>query len=571
MPDTDNTIKEEDLIKLPELIDMPELGQSDICKMLYESFKSSITSSQDSTNWSEHFKKYVEIQTSNMSYNLASPIANAIGSGGPTEPQKEYFLNKGGDSMIGHLNALFGFSAGEKGQVFLKTVTVEEGETVIDKYISVETKLQIDSSNLYINENQLFNYYTNNFDESKVLEINNCNTINFLNANLITKGTLSIGDEDKRFYVSGESFTYQENDIYHAGNSNKSDVDWTMFNSNVYGNLSVEELSNLKGFVTSLGGVQFNYNDKVLFLIGNEEDPENIEIYGYINIAKDKSIKFSNKTVLHNIPGTEHIQLCNTGGDIILGKDDDGEEDNNGKIRLYNTLTTEQADHDLIDRYGNASFMNTIEIGFGFGDVLMSTAKESVIIHDKLRFRDEIGPYLKADLYGILSHAKYVDGEYEIEHDTSINIGKTITTYPDLTKRSESVFINTTTDFFMFNKPIESNSYLGIQESETRLYENMLHFSSISQLVGISDGIKHYGNSYFGGNLSSLQFSTGFAGEGWCIRKLVDTGNIELTTDELLVRKKLRVYELEVQNTRVINGSFWVSDSCSGDKVEVIN
>ena len=35
----------------------------------------------------------------------------------------------------------------------------------------------------------------------------------------------------------------------------------------------------------------------------------------------------------------------------------------------------------------------------------------------------------------------------------------------------------------------------------------------------------------------------------------------------LTVRKKMRVYELEVQKISVTNGSLWVSDSCSGDEV----
>ena len=48
------------------------------------------------------------------------------------------------------------------------------------------------------------------------------------------------------------------------------------------------------------------------------------------------------------------------------------------------------------------------------------------------------------------------------------------------------------------------------------------------------------------------------------------TGNATATFDELVIRKKMRVYELEVQKDSSTNGSLWISDSCSGDIVEKI-
>jgi len=49
------------------------------------------------------------------------------------------------------------------------------------------------------------------------------------------------------------------------------------------------------------------------------------------------------------------------------------------------------------------------------------------------------------------------------------------------------------------------------------------------------------------------------------------TGNISATFDDLTIRKKMRIYELEVQKQSVTNGSWWVSDACSGDLVEEIS
>ena len=82
--------------------------------------------------------------------------------------------------------------------------------------------------------------------------------------------------------------------------------------------------------------------------------------------------------------------------------------------------------------------------------------------------------------------------------------------------------------------------------------------------------MKYYGNAYLSDSIGSVAFSSGFAGSGWKIYKNQLTGNISATFDELTVRKKMRIYELEVQKQSVTNGSLWVSDACSGDVVEEI-
>ena len=89
--------------------------------------------------------------------------------------------------------------------------------------------------------------------------------------------------------------------------------------------------------------------------------------------------------------------------------------------------------------------------------------------------------------------------------------------------------------------------------------------------MSATDGVKHFGNAYFIDSLGSERFSSGFAGYGWTILKNLTTGNIAATFDELTIRKKMRIYELEVQKNSVTNGALWVSDSCSGDSVFKIN
>ncbi|MCB6281491.1 hypothetical protein LI300_23655, partial [Phocaeicola vulgatus] len=82
------------------------------------------------------------------------------------------------------------------------------------------------------------------------------------------------------------------------------------------------------------------------------------------------------------------------------------------------------------------------------------------------------------------------------------------------------------------------------------------------------NGVKHYGNAYFVNDIGSVTFSSGFAGNGWGIIQNKLTGNTSATFDDLTIRKKMRIYELEVQKQSVTNGSWWVSDACSGDLVE---
>mgnify|MGYP003623876032 FL=1 len=72
-------------------------------------------------------------------------------------------------------------------------------------------------------------------------------------------------------------------------------------------------------------------------------------------------------------------------------------------------------------------------------------------------------------------------------------------------------------------------------------------------------------------DVSSEFFSSGFAGSGWAIHRNKTTGNTTVTIDELTVRKRMRVYELEVQKTSATNGALWISDSFSGDVVEKVS
>lgn len=539
------------------LIEMPDLISSEVCKNLYESFYANIKTSQDGrTDIS------LDTRIKNTAYNLAKPIAENISSSEPSEPQLATFVKKAGDSMTGRLGALFGIQLGEDGKIFLQTVKTIEEEQVVDSYISVEEKLKINSSNLIIDNKLLFNHYIDASTQTEHLKIDGGDLVDFLQSNIQTKGTLLVGvEKSKGLFVSPDIFTFAGGDIYYSGNSNKPEINWTMKDSVVAGNLNVSKETHLNGPTYSLQGIQLGAEGNVIASISLDE----LTLDGNINMGKSYSLKINGQKVI-SCPTDFHIQLSSIGGSLILG----GETTND--IRLWNTLKTEAGDHDLIDKFGRASFMNYFKAGYGYGNPLMSTYTESVIIHEKLRFRDSVGPYLNAGSCGLSLTANFLRSDSSnIIHKTGINYGKSSSIYADLSRNSETVFIDTTADFFTFNKPLEGEDFIGIKESTTRLCDNTLFFNEFNYLLNITDGIKHFGNSYFIGNLFSERFSTGMSGEGFCIRKKIDTGNYEITADEAVFRKKIRAYEFEVQKISAINGSLWVSSSCSGDKVEHIN
>ncbi len=118
---------------------------------------------------------------------------------------------------------------------------------------------------------------------------------------------------------------------------------------------------------------------------------------------------------------------------------------------------------------------------------------------------------------------------------------------------------------------MEAAGHVGICASSTRLADKILYLTESLRLQAVSGGIRHYGDSCFLGSVSSEFFSSGFAGSGWGIRKNRTTGNVIATFDEVVARRKLRAYEFEVKKVSATNGSFWISDSCSGDSVEKIS
>ena len=158
-----------------------------------------------------------------------------------------------------------------------------------------------------------------------------------------------------------------------------------------------------------------------------------------------------------------------------------------------------------------------------------------------------------------------------IPHSTDFSHRPSVSCYAPQNRHSESFHICTDADFLTVGVPLEAAGHIGIHASPTRITDRTLYLTEALRLQAVEDGIRHYGNSVFTGSLSSEFFSPGLSGSGWAVRRNRTTGGVSATFDEVVARRKFRAYEFEVEKTSVTNGSFWISDSCSGDTVEKLS
>ena len=274
--------------------------------------------------------------------------------------------------------------------------------------------------------------------------------------------------------------------------------------------------------------------------------------------------------VLSAISNTD-IQLSAVYGDLILGLN------NTDKIVLGANVSDIDNQYVLISKFGAAYFPDSLTVRHNFGDVLLSTYRkdstdEGIVIHKKIRFGDKTGPWIESQGASIVYSSNLIDYDnynerYIYTYSTSLNYLRSQSYYRPQDQLAHSIYFTTDAHSFIFNRAVESHSSIGIINSPTKLSNGQLFFNEDNFLLSSAAGIKYYGHAFMMSGISSERFASGFAGYGWAILPNLTTGNIAATFDELTVRKKMRIYELEVQKITATNGSLWVSDNCSGDTV----
>ncbi|GAB6119682.1 hypothetical protein [Dysgonomonas termitidis] len=537
------------------------LDTGSLCYSIYIQLYHNFFNAQDKQYIKEGDETSVRLR--NTAYNFADAIAGGVageGSGNSGGGILLEYLKKSGGDMSGMLRANYGFEAGIGNTPVIRTF-VKDGDVYGASFTG---DVEIGGNNLIIGGSRFISYDR----ESQVACINNpC--INFLDSKLLLAGELIIGeDKTKGIYLSPAALQINGKDVYHAGNANLATVDWSMGNGYIGKNLSVAGKAVLSGMLEACYGASLGYDGNTLVSVEQEQ----VGFNSFLSFASGFGIKMKGIPVLM-VSNEQHIQLGAVGGDILLGSD------NTNKTRLLSGISDIDGDHILLSRYGAAYFPDSLTVRHNYGDILFSSYRvdkddEGMIIHKNLRFTDSRGAFFTGDPDGIAFSSalvRYVgeDNQRQVfTHKTIFLHNPSVSRYAPMDRLSNSFFIRTDADFFFVNKPLEAQGHIGINNSFTRLTDGGLFFSNEKYLLSATDGIKHYGNAYFMDNLSSGFFSSGFAGSGWAVIRNKTSGNIAATFDELTIRKKMRIYELEVQKISATNGALWVSDNCSGDTVE---
>lgn len=380
-------------------------------------------------------------------------------------------------------------------------------------------------------------------------------------------GEWTIGDKETGVFISPTSLQVGGKDVYHKGNANLATIDWTMQNGTIQKDLTVHGTTSLSGALSAKYGVQLGDKGKTLLSFSGDD----AALSGYLSFLDGFGIRIAGKSILTR--EDESIRLGSICGDLLLGSED------TPKIRLFSGISDIDGDCLMLSPYGKACFPGSLTVRHNYGADLLSSYRvdsndEGIIIHKNLRLGTADGILITGDKEQISISTNVVykaDGVHTtIPHKTSFRHQASTSKYAPQSRYSETFLVNTDADFVVTNVPFEAVGHIGIDGSYTRLTDGILYLTEGFRLQAVSDGIKHYGNSYFGGTLSSEFFSSGFAGSGWAIQVNRTTGNVTATFDEVVARKKFRAYEFEVKKLSATNGSLWISDSCSGDSVEKI-
>ena len=551
--------------------EIEKLDKSSLCYSLYIQLYNSFFNAQDKKDEEHPFGieegDETSIRLKNTAYNFASPIAESIvgdGGGGSGGVLVGYLKKSGGD-MSGILRANYGFEAGIGNTKVLYAYKEEPEEGAVSYGIGIDGKLNI-KGDIYLRNKKLLSYDT----KSDTAYISG-SIIDFEASSVKYSGEIIVGtDKGSGIFISPSVIQVRGNDVFHAGNANLEHVDWTMYDANVAGALNVSGISTLKGMLNANYGANLGVRGKtVLTFTGNVA-----ELKGDMSFAIGHGIKIGDFSILVR-PNETDIQIGAAKGDILLGTEQ------TNKARLLTGITDVHGTSLLLSQYGEAYFPGSLRVKHNFGEDLLSSYRidesdEGIIIHKKLRFDNDKGAYFRGNEGGLVLSVSTERFDEETStttryaYDTAFQIKESTSHYKPLDKESDTLYISTKADFVLFDKPLEVKGHIGIDGSATRLTDNSLFFTDTSYLLSVAEGMKHYGNAYFMDNLSSERFSSGFAGSGWAIMQNLTTGNIAATFDELTIRKKMRVYELEVQKNSATNGAFWISDSCNGDIVEKI-
>lgn len=528
---------------------------------------------------------YSDILMKNSAYMMANAIMSTVSGDGSGGTAGVGFLSRNGDSMVGKLMVLYGFEAGAQNT---KIFDVYHNDVLDNNFAQVYGSLTVDEDETITGKLNLSNSGVF-FGSTQTIYIDDSNALILERDNISLKGTVTVDGTVKlgTLTISSEKITKDTYEYYHQGNINVSTVDFVAKDGHFYGNMQINGTVTVEGAASLLYGFQFGeFGHCLLYSVQDDTVNEvaSVHLNSDLYIDNSGSIKFNGKAIINVVNGTPSVVSFSAPGMVMHLGDSDGDAATT-KILLKSDLYNYSGDYHMISANGDGNFPNSLSAGCGnSGPTVMQTYYTDanncgVAFQRNIRLGSETGPAIatnqdtKDTLILTLPYIT-VDDEVSVTHqiEATAKYIQTTSLFRDLSQAwSATLQLSTEAEFFRFSEPVEVSSISIISNQyKTRLIENALMFADSIFLEGVADGILHQGNTYFTGSLSSVRFASGFAGYGWAINSSELYGGIAATFDELTVRKKMRVYELEVQKINVTNGSLWVSDACSGDIVEEI-
>lgn len=556
----------------------------------------------DQAKISEGLQQYSTIMTKNTAYMLANAIVSTISPGGGTGSGGggTGFVARSGDSMQGLLGALYGFEAGYNNKKIFETIVNADEDSVaiitgnlqVSDDVTIKGRANLSNSGIWFGGNQSIWY-----DQT---------TLKLVGQDIGLQGAVEIDGTVKLadIAISSDGIFFGKHEYYHSGNSNMDSVDWTMQNAIVHGTLSVIGTSQFTDLVSINGGFQFSllgqrlmYTDVVVHddLEGNEQTKEAfIVLNSDLSLINNHGIKFNDNYIVW-VRNTDNVVSFSAPGAVMNLGDKGTDEAGNGLPTKYISIQADiknyNGTHTLVSHDGTGNFPNGFSTGAAnsltasFQTYYANSNDYGVVVNDNMRFGGIDGVNIHGNKDKLTVEVPYsiVANEVPKLGVVGLNIRSVQTSSLVYNPTSDPLFLAlqmaTDAKHFAFSAPLEASCYaIKSDRYKTRLEEDALFFDDGKFIEGIESGLRLSQNTLFDGNLysfnpnsSSISFSSGFAGSGWAIMEDVTVGGVHATFDSLTIRKKMRVYELEVQKLSTTNGSLWVSDSCSGDEVRVLD
>lgn len=541
--------------------DIAGLDSDTLCYTIYAQLYQNFFNAQDAGTITEGDSTSICLH--NTAYDFASAIAGAVaGDGGSgSEGILMEYLSKSGGDMTGLLRARYGFEAGIGNtrvmEIFSEPLADESGEVVRTVYgVTITGDLRLGGDSLRFDGHTAISYRSK--DGTLCLDAAH---VDLGTGAIASTGELLLGqDKVHGLYLSPSAIQFRGHDVYHTGSANLPSVDWVMRNGTVTGNLSIAGVSEHTGLFRALHGVELGAAGVAVAMVY----PAELALTGNLSFAEGYGIRIGGRDVLV-CSSEQDIVLGAPAGDLLLGSE------MTNKIRLQSGIADTDGEHQLLSPYGAAYFPASFVVRHNYGAELLASyrvddADEGLVVYKRLRFGADTGCYLHGTFEGICFTSN--EGIHRTVHTTQFLHRPSTSVHASQNRLSESFALTTDADFLTVDAPLEARGHVGIDASRTRLTDGRLDLAEGRYLLSVSDGIKHFGRSYFTDDAGSEFFSSGFAGSGWSVSKNKTSGSITATFDEVVVRRRMRVYEMEVQRSRATNGALWISDSCSGDSVE---